>query len=87
MMQCPIYSGCMSPKFVFLAVSVAGFGLGVLSAFWPGRSIGLYQWIMARFNWKVEPIDLSREVRNTRILGAGLILITILLCAVVFSKF
>ena len=65
----------MSPKFAFLALGVLGLGLGVLSAGWPGRSIALYQWIMERINWKVEPIDLVREVRNTRIEGLLLIVL------------
>lgn len=69
-MQCPLSSSClMSPKFIFLAVGCLGMALGILSAAWPGRSIGLYQWIMERFNWKVTPIDLPREIRNTRLLG------------------
>ena len=60
----------MSAKLVFLVIGCLGLVVGVLSVVWPKRSIGLYQWIMERFNWKVVPINESREVRNTRILGA-----------------
>jgi hypothetical protein len=60
----------MSAKLVFLVIGCLGLVVGVLSVVWPKRSIDLYQWIMERFNWKVAPINESREVRNTRILGA-----------------
>jgi len=74
----------MSPKTLFLAIAVFNLVLGMFSAVWPGRSIGLYQWIMKWYNWKVEPIDAAREVRNTRVLGlilTGLSLATFLVVA------
>lgn len=49
--------------------------LGIFSAAAPGRSIGFYQWIMARFNWRVQPIDEAREIRMTRVMGWVLILL------------
>ena len=86
-MQCPLSSCCcMSPKFVFLALGALGFGLGVLSAGWPGRSIGLYQWIMERFNWKVVPIDEVREIRNTRALGVALAVLSLAIFFVALSR-
>ena len=70
-MQCPLRSCCFTAaKLVFLGIGCLGLVVGILSVVWPERSIGLYQWIMERFNWKVAPIDGPREVRNTRILGA-----------------
>ena len=66
-----------------MALGVLCLAFGTLSAFWPRRSIGLYQWIMERFNWRVVPIDEAREVRNTRILGGvlGLISVAMILLA------
>ena len=70
-MQCPLSSCCfMSPKFVFLGIGCLGFALGFLSTVWPKRSIGLYQWIMERFNWKVVPIDELRAAAQTLVLTA-----------------
>ena len=43
------------------------------------RSIALYQWIMARLNWRVSPIDEVREVRNTRLLGGLLIFLSVVI--------
>ena len=53
--------------------------IGGLSAAAPRRSIRLYQWIMERFNWRVSPIDEAREMRNTRLLGVFLILLSVAL--------
>ena len=59
-----------------LAVMTLWFG--AFSASMPSRSIELYQWIMARFNWRVAPIDEPRELRTTKILGAMLVLLSLL---------
>ncbi len=54
------------------ALAAAGLAVGALSAASPRRSIALYEWIMQRCNWRVSPIDEALEVRNTRLLGAVL---------------
>ncbi|OGX11059.1 MAG: hypothetical protein A2351_08305 [Omnitrophica bacterium RIFOXYB12_FULL_50_7] len=77
----------MSPKFVFLGIGCLGFALGLLSVVWPQRSIGLYQWMMERFNWKVVPIDLPREVRNTRVLGVALAALSLAIFYIAFVRF
>jgi len=77
----------MPPKFVFLGVACLGLALGILSAGWPKRSIGLYQSIMERFNWKVAPIDEAREVRNTRVLGVALGALSLAIFFIIFSRF
>ncbi len=86
-MQCPLSSCCVSPKFIFLGIDCLGLALGLLSAAWPKRSIGLYQWIMERFNWRVTPIDELLEVRNTRALGVVLVAISFALFYMVFFRF
>lgn len=86
-MQCPLSGFCLSPKVIFLALGVLGFGLGVFSTAWPERSMGLYQWIMERYNWKVAPIDLPREVRNTRILGFVLTVLSLAVFVIASLRF
>lgn len=58
-----------------IGVGIAALGVGLLSAMAPRRSIALYVWLMARFNWRVSPIDEARELRNTRLLGLLLVLL------------
>ena len=60
-------------------VGVAAFLIGWLSAVAPTRSIRLYQWIMAQLNWRVSPIDERREIRNTKLLGTLLVLLSLLM--------
>ncbi|MFA5159384.1 MAG: hypothetical protein WC484_02645 [Candidatus Omnitrophota bacterium] len=87
-MQCPLASYCcMSPESVFLGIGCLGLVLGILSVVRPKQSIGLYQWIMKCFNWKVAPIDEPREVRNTRVLGVVLVVLSLVIFFMAFSRF
>ena len=87
-MQCPL-SGCcfMTPKFMFSVIGLLGFSLGALSSFDPERSIALYQRIMKGFNWNVSPIDPIREVRNTRLMGLILTVLSLGTVVIVLAKF
>ena len=66
-------------------VGIAAFLLGALSAVAPTRSIRLYQWIMAQLNWRVSPIDEQREIRNTKLLGVLLVLLSLAMWWRLFS--
>jgi len=62
-------------------MSLACFGvlLGVFSAFDPQKSIRLYQALMRMFHWKVEPLRPQREIRNTRLMGFFMIVLSVTL--------
>lgn len=64
-------------KAVLSSVAVFGILLGILSAASPKRSIELYQKMMQKFNWRVEPIHYERELRNTRVLGTLMLLTSV----------
>ena len=87
-MQCPL-PGCFvfSPKVIFLVIALPGFVLGVVSAFRPERSIAFYQRIMKHFNWRAEPIDAAKELRNTRVLGLWLAALNLALAVFAGMKF
>ncbi len=57
--------------------AVLGVGLGLLSFAKPRQSIQLYQVIMVWFNWRVVPINEAKELRNTRVLGAILVFLSL----------
>ena len=87
-MQCPLSSCCyLFPKFIFLATSCFGLALGLLSIVRPKQSISFYQRTMERFNWKVAPINESREVRNTRVLGVALAALSLAIFFIVVIRF
>ncbi|MBI4358234.1 MAG: hypothetical protein HY584_02950 [Candidatus Omnitrophica bacterium] len=68
-----------------ISVASCGIGLGVLSIALPKRSIQLYQWMMKNFNWRVEPIHYERELRNTRVLGFWLFVMSVLMLVALFK--
>ena len=72
---------------VLLFIAVLGIILGIFSFILPGSSIRLYQWIMERFNWKVEPIDRAREARNTRRLGLVLTVLSLAIFLITSRRF
>ena len=79
----------MEFKWIQLSLGLIGaFGifLGTLSFLLPERSIKLYQWLMRNFSWRVEPIDYKRELRNTRVLGLLLLIISGLMIAVLLKS-
>ena len=72
---------------VFLILAAgSGISLGIFSFFAPSRSIGLYQWLMALFNWRVEPIDRPRELATTRVLGILMTILSFLILAVLAHR-
>ena len=47
--------------------------VGTLIAWKPGKAIDLLIAFYRLMNWKMEPISMEKEVRNTRIMGAILL--------------
>ena len=64
---------------LLLVVAFFGIALGIFSLVAPVHSIRLYQGIMRFCNWRVEPLDYQRELRNTRVLGTLLALLGLLM--------
>lgn len=62
-------------------IGAADLLFGIFTALWPDRSIALYQRLMARFNWRVSPINEKHELRTTRILGILLVTLSLVLLA------
>ena len=42
---------------------------------YPGRVIAFQQRFYLRINWRMEPVSMAKEVRNTRFMGAVLVLL------------
>lgn len=61
-------------------IGVTTLFFGVWSALAPRRSIELYQRIMARLNWRVSPINASREIQTTRFFGGVLVALSLAMC-------
>ena len=58
-------------------VSVIAVLFGALIAWKPRKVIDLQTAFYRPFNWKLEPISMKKEIRNTRLMGLTLVIIGI----------
>jgi len=58
---------------------------GLFVFFNPSRVIEIQKKFYALINWRIEPISMPKEIRNTRIMGAVLVLTAVL--AVIYILF
>jgi hypothetical protein len=59
-----------------LLLSLAGIAVGLFLARRPKRVIELQQASYLKLNWKIEPVSLSKELRNTRRIGIFLLILS-----------
>jgi len=77
-MNCPILnlfakcccSGGMICQFcIRLTIMIIAIVFGALVAWKPRKTIDIQIALYRPFNWKIEPISMEKEIRNTRIMG------------------
>ena len=62
---------------IFMMICVVlGYGVFLLAK--PALVIELQQKFYAKINWRMEPISMEKEIRNTRMMGVFLIAVTVL---------
>ena len=66
----------------------AALGYGIMLLIRPVLVIELQQKFYEKINWRMEPISMQKEIRNTRIMGVFLIGVTVLLTVffIVFNR-
>lgn len=62
---------------VLILFSIIGLGIGVFMVINPHLSIEIQRRFYCLINWKIEPISLSKEIRNTRAMGWFLIILSV----------
>ena len=60
--------------------------MGLLLIFKPSLAIEIQKRFYAQINWRIEPISMEKEVRNTRIMGWFLLVICVFICFVLLKK-
>lgn len=65
-----------------ILIPLIGLLVGFLLALNPAEAIEIQRRFYTRINWKIEPISMPKEIRNTRLMG--LILIALMLAALFF---
>ena len=76
--KCSCSAGRICPFCVQLAISVLAILFGALISWKPRKTIDIQSALYRPFNWKLEPISMEKEIRNTRIMGFVLIVIGII---------
>ncbi len=66
--------------------SIFSLGFGLLLVVKPLKAIKFQIKFYQLINWKIEPISMSKEIRNTRIMGGFLILFTLLAAAYILIQ-
>jgi len=76
------WEGRAVEKFIFAVVAVPAYGFGYFIYRNPMRMFEIQKKFYALINWRIEPISLTKEIRNTR--GMGVILMVTVLLAAIF---
>jgi hypothetical protein len=63
---------------VLLLMPLAGFIIGLSLFFKPSVVITIQKNFYARINWRIEPISMAKELRNTKIMGLCLVAFALL---------
>jgi hypothetical protein len=72
-------SGVMiCPFCIQLTMVVIAIVFGALVAWKPKKTIDIQIALYRPFNWKIEPISMEKEIRNTRIMGLAVLILGIL---------
>ena len=66
-------------------ISAVGTGIGFFLALKPLEAIELQKRFYVLINWRMEPISLPKEIRNTRLMGIFIIVFLMAALALVFS--
>lgn len=71
------------PKIIQILVSVLSAALGLSIFFHPDLAIEIQRRFYAKINWRIEPISLQKELRNTKIMGIFLFVFSVAALALV----
>mgnify|MGYP003395723982 CR=1 FL=1 len=71
---------------LFLLFSVIGLVTGIFIATNPVSAMEMQRKFYEKINWKIEPISISKEIRNTRIMGWFLVAILLAILILVLTN-
>ncbi|MFH0731306.1 MAG: hypothetical protein V2A72_00075 [Candidatus Omnitrophota bacterium] len=94
-MNCPILSSlskcCYAGRIICslctqLTIVAIVIIFGALLAWKPKKAIDIQTALYRPFNWKLEPISMEKEIRNTRIMGMAVLILGIISLVYVLIK-
>lgn len=72
--------------YIFMLISVASILVGSFLFLNPVLAIEIQKKFYEKINWRIEPISMQKEIRNTKIMGLSLIAITVLIIIYVLIR-
>jgi hypothetical protein len=63
---------------VVTIISIAGFLIGAFLFVRPTDAIEMQRKFYALINWKIEPISMDKEIKNTKIMGLFLVIFIVM---------
>ncbi|MFH1281622.1 MAG: hypothetical protein ABIH91_02770 [Candidatus Omnitrophota bacterium] len=67
----------INTPFLLTLISVVGIIIGLFVFFKPELAIEIQRKFYEKINWRIEPISMPKEIRNTKIMGMFLIVVSI----------
>jgi hypothetical protein len=71
---------------ILILISASSILIGFLLFLNPALAIEIQRRFYERINWRIEPISMQREIRNTRIMGLFLVVISFLTIIYIIIK-
>lgn len=84
--RCSCAGGMICPFCISLMIVVIGMIFGALITWKPKKAIDIQIALYKPFNWKLEPIDMDKEIRNTRIMGMTVLILTVISLVYILIK-
>ncbi len=75
--KCHCSGGVLCLYCAQLTVIVMAIVFGALVAWKPRRTIDIQIAFYRLFNWRIEPISMEREIRNTRVMGLAVVIMAL----------
>lgn len=73
-------------RVIFILFSLIGLSIGSFLMTNPLACIEIQRRFYATINWKIEPVSNELEIRNTRIMGGFLIVLSVVTLVLAFIK-
>jgi len=81
--KCQCCGGVICAYCIQLTVVAIAIVFGALIAWKPRKTIDIQIALYRPFNWKIEPISMEKEIRNTRIMGLAVFILGVIALVVI----
>ncbi len=69
--------GFIMINILLILISVIGIIIGLFIFFKPSLAIEIQKKFYEKINWRIEPISMKKEIRNTKIMGMSVVVVAI----------